>query len=731
MSFKCGFASAIFSIASFAPSNGSLMAGEPQLPSPEKYNVEWVGHSSGSIGSMPLGNGDIGLNVWVESSGDILFHLSKTDAWDGNGQLVKVARVRLRTEPALTSATVKQKLSLQDASIRIDGDCGGQPIQFKLWVDAMRPVVWIELNSTQPVSLHASVELWRNNEQSLVRFQKDRLLFLQSNGRAKVSIPKGAPDPISSRRFGGLLKGSGLVSDTAVSLKSAGQTTSATVLITLLSSQSKDDDEFIKSLEEMDLAAASVKRSDAWEAHSSWWRAFWSRSWIQVESKTSHAEAFSVSQGYALQRLMNACAGRGAFPIKFNGSIFTMDRIESDQKRDRPMDADWRRWGGSYWLQNTRLVYWPMLASGDFEMMRPFFRMYAGLTPYLAARSEAANKHAGAEFFETISIFGQDSTSNHTLHDWNGALELMAMLLDYYAYTGEKQAVDEWLAPMAKAYLDFFDLHFKRQDGKLLMTPSHANETYWDVVNPTPDVAGLQWVIDGLLKLPEGSLPSTLRGQCERMRQEIPPLPLTSSDWAAPFRSTEPPRYPFPVSGKAGAMCIAPAATINDKLPNNSENPELYAIFPFRIFGCGKPSCEVAVESFERRLAKANYCWHHDEIQAAYLGLATAARKGLCSRAKGMDSQCRFPAFWGPGHDYTPDMDHGGVLMEALQRMILQADNGKLLLLPAWPKDWNVDFKLHAPDGRIVQGKVEDGRLLKLNVEPSPREQDLIVHEPQ
>ncbi len=33
--------------------------------------------------SMPLGNGDIGLNVWVDPGGDLLFYISKTDAWGG------------------------------------------------------------------------------------------------------------------------------------------------------------------------------------------------------------------------------------------------------------------------------------------------------------------------------------------------------------------------------------------------------------------------------------------------------------------------------------------------------------------------------------------------------------------------------------------------------------------------------------------------------------------------
>ncbi|MEE4198410.1 MAG: DUF5703 domain-containing protein, partial [Bacteroidales bacterium] len=42
-------------------------------------NVVWKIPSKNSLGSMPAGNGDIGVNLWVEENGDLLFYLSKTD----------------------------------------------------------------------------------------------------------------------------------------------------------------------------------------------------------------------------------------------------------------------------------------------------------------------------------------------------------------------------------------------------------------------------------------------------------------------------------------------------------------------------------------------------------------------------------------------------------------------------------------------------------------------------
>lgn len=120
----------------------------------------------------------------------------------------------------------------------------------------------------------------------------------------------------------------------------------------------------------------------------------------------------------------------------------------------------------------------------------------------------------------------------------------------------------------------------------------------------------------------------------------------------------------------------------------------------------------------------------------AYLGLTDQARKYLVGRAKNSDKGSRFPAFWGPNYDWIPDQDHGGVLMKALQAMLFQAEpttgsewDGKIYLLPAWPKHWNVRFKLHAPGQTTVEGRYADGKLHELQVEPAARRRDVVLPE--
>jgi hypothetical protein len=64
--------------------------------------------------------------------------------------------------------------------------------------------------------------------------------------------------------------------------------------------------------------------------------------------------------------------------------------------------------------------------------------------------------------------------------------------------------------------------------------------------------------------------------------------------------------------------------------------------------------------------------------------------------------------------------------MTALQMMILQSDGQELRVLPAWPSNWDVQFKLHAPMGTVVQGEFAGGKLIYVRTEPPERAKDIV-----
>ena len=86
----------------------------------------------------------------------------------------------------------------------------------------------------------------------------------------------------------------------------------------------------------------------------------------------------------------------------------------------------------------------------------------------------------------------------------------------------------------------------------------------------------------------------------------------------------------------------------------------------------------------------------------------------------------RFPAFWGPGYDWVPDHNWGGSGMIGIQEMLLQTDDKKIFLFPAWPKNWDIHLKLHAPYQTTVEAIIKNGKLTYLEVIPKERMKDVI-----
>ena len=180
-------------------------------------------------------------------------------------------------------------------------------------------------------------------------------------------------------------------------------------------------------------------------------------------------------------------------------------------------------------------------------------------------------------------------------------------------------------------------------------------------------------------------------------------------------------------SNDYGHPTIAPAK--NWERINNVESPQLYTVFPWGIYGVGKPGLDTALNTFKYDTNvvkfKSYVGWKQDNIFAARLGLADEAWQ-LTSQ-KLQNSARRFPAFWGPGFDWVPDHNWGGSGMIGLQEMLLQVDDKKILLFPAWPKNIDVHFKLNAPYNTTVEAEVKNGKVIDVKVLPAERMKDVVL----
>jgi len=708
----------------------------------DEYDVTWETPSKDSSGSMPLGNGDIGLNVWVEESGDVVLLIAKTDAWDENSSLLKLGRVRLKLSP-VSLTPFRQTLRLRTGDIEIQlGD-----VRLNVWVDANRSVIVIDAEGDAPFEMSASLEMWRTEPRVIAKTQTGDLFKKLGKGESDPYPTITWPDhilpakhsvvwchhnerrehdgfeinmrlqglggfidkmehPLRGRTFGGMMSGEGFISRGNTKLVSEAPRTRHRLMIEIKASQSATIEEWRRRL-----VPPGRVRADRNE-HEQTWRTFWNRSHLFVT--TDSTEARDVTRGYVLQRFMNACAGRCG-PIKFNGSIFSVGRGD---------DPDFRRWGGpGFWFQNMRLIYWPMIASGDFDLLGPFFDMYRDMLPLMTHRTRTYYGHGGAHFPETITFWGAEVSAHYgwtpfeqrprpeaecsyVTYYWTSGIELSLLLWHYWSCMRDVVVARDHLVPIAKAVIAFFDLHYPRDEhGKLRIEPGQSLETWHEAVNATPDVAGLRDLIERLL--------------CDTP-------PTVSDEHAASWRRLLDDLPPIPVGEKDGKPIILPGEHVARK--TNKENPELYAVFPFRVFGLGKPDLERARNTFFARLHASHDCWSQDDIHAAFLGLTDVAKEYVSKRAApASHSDSRFPGFWNAFHDWVPDMDHGGVLQLALQSMLMQCEGRKILLLPAWPREWDVEFKLHAPYHTVVEGKVAGGEIVELTVSPPERKADVVV----
>lgn len=492
----------------------------------------------------------------------------------------------------------------------------------------------------------------------------------------------------------------------------------------------------------------------AFENTLSWWNKFWGRSYISIHPENADPSnpVWQMSRNYQLFRYQLGGNTYGEYPTKFNGGNLIYDPVLVDENTQ--YDPDWRQWGGAvHTAQNQRLLYWPMLKAGDFDAILPQFELYRKGLAGARARVKKHFGHSGAVFSEYMSASGvalgagwgwegdghrargkeipfgdplangargyNDTVeagvmANQSIaYHWESQVEHAYMILEYHRFSGRD--ISQYM-PFIKAAIQFFDAHYQLrqkmrngqtldEDGKLVFYPSTSCESYRGATNPTDLISGLRACIESMLSLDEKYLSAQEKDYYRDYLQRIPEYSFDEVD---------------------GLRIIKPAKEWLAEA--NQELPQFYPLFPFNQFKLG----DKEIQSFKNayQLAPAFrkgtiQSWHQDGIQFARMGMADEA--GKYNIKKLQDSPRRFPTFWGPGHDWVPDHNWGGSGMIGLQEMLLQTNGDEILLFPAWPTNWDVDFKLYAPHKTTVEVSLRNGELIKLKVFPEHREKDVVL----
>ncbi len=735
------------------------------MAQPADYS--WTTESRNSSESMPLGGCDVGLNVWVEQ-GELLFYICRSGSYDEHNTLLKAGRVRLAIEGGNFAAPFSQTLRLSKSEMQVK--LHGATIT--LWVDAFAPVVRVAVESPCAVNCTVSYENWRYQDrpyrklegrQSSHKWRKpagltttadtvsaddNGVTFYHHNPAVTVfdrtveveameAVKSELWNPLAHRLSGGRLWSDalryvgthdGVYASTdfrAWDFRTPRPMRRFSFSVALHVMQSATPDAWVAALDEK-VAVADKKAKESKELAEQWWQQFWQRSWIEAET----GGAMEVARNYTLFRYMLGCNREGSDPTKFNGGLFTFDPeyVVAEQR----FTPDYRNWGGgTMTAQNQRLVYWPMLRAGDFDLMPVEFDFYERMRSNAELRSRFYWGHEGASFSEQIELFGLPNYMEYGTkrpadfdkgveynawleHCWDTVLEFCQMILETYRYD---RADIEPYKPLIESALRFFDEHYQYRakqrgrkaldgEGHLVLFPGSGCETYKMAYNASSTVAGLQRVLDTYIEVKQMQ-GDTVLSPWRAMRARIPEIP---------YRTVE------------GRRMIAPAV-VWERI-NNSETPQLYPVFPWRYYSMAADRpLDEALNTYlyddHAVSMRSSKGWKQDVIWAAMLG-QTADAVRLVQEKLG-NGPHRFPAFWGPGFDWTPDLNWGGSGAIGLQEMLMQCDGERIVLFPAWPKEWDVKFKLHAPNRTTVECELRGGKLTKLEVLPAERAKDVKI----
>jgi hypothetical protein len=726
----------LFGIGLF-PSRAGIV--ETELP---KYNVVWDSPSNSINDSMPVGNGRIAGLVWAEPDGDLRVSLALGDSWDENARSIRLGNLRFKItpNPFVKGEPFKQVLGYMEGEIVVTA--GKNPeVKLRIWVDANNPVVHVEAEADRDFSMEVSPELWRTKPEvvtqsthldyihtsaldgtpgiemkitpdTVMKDQRDRIGWYHRNETSCWpatmasqwidSAAFGVKDPFTYRTSGAVVMGNGLVNSGDGKLVSNAARKQYRVDMVCDTKIAPNVDDWKTNINrEADLLSkAPIEQSRL--AHQKYWSDFWNKSYLFV---TGDEDAGKVTKAWIAGRYLMAGQGRAEGPIQFNGGLYT---FEND-----------KIWWHDYTQFNQRFVYWSLLASGDFDLMMPFFDMNLNSIPVNRARARSIWNHDGFLLPEHMIPYGPQSGSHFgwkrgdhprtwcaddcTFLLYEGTPEIACMMLDYFAYTGDAKFAARKLIPFSNGLMTWHDQHWQKAAGKLVLSPIYSGEGDRNLKNSMADIAGLTKLVNGLLALPPELITPENRSFWVKFKQELPPLPISK-----------------------GRLNTA------EDLFQGSEtnNQNLWPIFPLRLYGYGLPDLPVAVDSFHDRRGKLSAndrnAWRHDAPHAAYLGLADEARALLVLGVT--NYRYRYEGFVSGEPDGLHCIEPLAIGKTALQAMILHPGAGNTLnLLNAWPAGWNAQFKLQAPQRTTVQGNIATRQVTDLVVTPASRAADVKV----
>ncbi|CAG7617144.1 hypothetical protein PAECIP111802_00371 [Paenibacillus allorhizosphaerae] len=362
-----------------------------------------------SEGGLPIGNGTMGSLIWTSPSA-VKFQVNRVDVYAADcstnsfnqrhsdyGYACGFVDIDVVDygEDAFQDEDIAQHLSVFDALATIRG--AGVKVQtfavahqdvFAVRVEDDRPFpqgINVKLKMLRPAEVvtknHTAIsELGIVNDMIVLKQQ-----FREGRHYCSSAVVIGISGRDSVIRLNDELGGKAKVNHTRTSI-GLGQPNETEMRLCLKPGPGRADI-FIASAatfdEEEDIVAKAVQQLEQarnagyerlLEEHKAWWNAYWSKSYIALQSADGSAEFVEMHYTYYLYLMASNSRG-GKFPMNFGGMLLSPR-------------GDARHWGAMQWWNNLNLYYNAILPSGHYELLQPYFSMFSGMYDSCAKAAE-------------------------------------------------------------------------------------------------------------------------------------------------------------------------------------------------------------------------------------------------------------------------------------------------------------------------------------------------------
>ncbi len=502
-----------------------------------------------------------------------------------------------------------------------------------------------------------------------------------------------------------------------------------TILISSAASFDQKQDTAGLALTALDAAAA--RGFDRLAADTAaWWHDFWATGFVAMSSADKQADFVGGNYLYFMY-LMNA-SSHGAYPPRFGGMIWYTN-------------GDYRRWGSQYWHANTDAYYHDLLSSGHVDLMDPFYSLYFGMYDAcaLAARQqwdsqgiylpeitffngpdplpdnlvkefqdlflvrkpyeqhsadfqfwvETMNRHSSRYNFQNdgdyvhghleVPTKGQGVFGQCT-HFLSGAVGTASEFWQRYEFTGDKTWLRNEAYPMIKGVAEFyrnFPNVQKEADGKYHIHHVNRIESDWDSSDTVSEIGAMHTIFPMVIAASEVlGVDADLRPKWRDIADNLAP--------------------PGPGSGRRGNF-----DTTNPERRQQRRTNRPFDRGPNRPFGSFVGGGEGVIPPLGAQ----------PELKARFLGFDRLG--GFIDPEGDGGAQIfrnRLRLREGPG---AIDAEHIAGLSFGIQSSLLtdtvtsDLSHVTMQVFPAWPKDWDVSFRLLARGAFVVTSAQKDGKI--------------------